>query len=96
MKQQINEIKRMQQLAGIISESQLNEETKAPKGFSEITSFTKLKVGNDIMGKHTGRIAKITAIKDDNKYAVIYDDEGQKATLTKDKLESNFWVSLRK
>ena len=29
MKQQINEIKRMQQLAGIITESQLNENTEA-------------------------------------------------------------------
>ena len=31
MKQQLNEIKRMQQLAGVIKESQLNEEVRAEK-----------------------------------------------------------------
>jgi hypothetical protein len=58
MKQQINEIRRMQQLAGLITESQLNEEfnldtyfQKANKefgwGFSENDTIDSLEYGDE-------------------------------------------------
>ena len=46
MKQQINEIKRMQQLAGIIKESQLNEAVKTVS-FGPFTNVEWYKVGGE-------------------------------------------------
>ena len=51
MKQQINEIKRMQQLAGVISENQLNEET---------INFDELKKHQEVIRKEQDYLLDIT------------------------------------
>ena len=96
MKQQINEIKRMQQLAGLIKESQLNEYSPIPKGWSEITPDTELKVGDDIMIQGWQRISTIIEDKGNGKYRIEFHDDGQKATVSRKKLEQNCWVSQKK
>ena len=90
---QLNEIKRMQQLAGLINESQLNEFTNLDNptvdqalesgDFQEITPDTEIAVGDDVLSAkgYFGEIVKIIG----DKY-VIEDADGDIRKVGKDKL----------
>ena len=100
MKQQINEIKRMQQLAGLITEAQLNEDENLPpvvqdamkKGkYVRITPTTEVTVGKNVLSLngYFGEIAKIQG----DKYKIMDDDGYDSRVINRQKLEKNYLIS---
>jgi hypothetical protein len=100
MKQNINEIKRMQQLAGLITEAQLNENENLPSvvqdvlengDFVRITPTTEVTVGKNVLGMYNGMFGEITKISGD-KYKVTYDAYGDTSVLNRQNLEKKFLI----
>jgi hypothetical protein len=98
MKQNINEVKRMQQLAGIISKSQVNEnfspiaqDVLKDGDFVHITPTTEVVVGKNVLGIYNGMFGEITKISGD-KYRVTYDAYGDTSVLNRQNLEKKFLI----
>lgn len=83
-------------LPKLLQENQTLSEYTPPKGWSEITPNTELKVGDDIMIQGWQRISTIIEDKGNGKYRIEFHDDGQKATVSREKLEQNCWVSQKK
>ena len=106
MKTQINEIKRMQQLAGIINESQLNEnEEEIPysaekglreEGFKDINNdLSNIKKGDFVATKNNGVIAEFIGISSSGKYIIVYEMDGSRSNFSADTLKKYFLVKKR-
>ena len=98
MKQNINEIRRMQQLAGLITESQFNEDLSPTAqsaldsgDYVRITPTTKVTVGKNVvsLNGYFGEIAKIQG----DKYKIMDDDGYDSRVINRQKLEKNYLIS---
>jgi len=97
MKKNLNEIKRMQQLAGLINESQLNEDfgdvaqDALESGDAvRITPKTKIKVGDRILSLN-GAGAEVIGIMGD-KYKIEWDMDGDRSQRSRANLEKYFLI----
>jgi len=97
MKQQINEIKRMQQLAGIISENNSNPynnpiiaSVRAEGEYTDITPDTQVEIGDDVVSLK-GYFGTVKDIQGD-KYKILYHSDGTITNQNRKKLESFFLV----
>jgi hypothetical protein len=92
MKNQINEVKRMQQLAGIITENESNKWELEP--IKDDLSNLKPK---DFLESNSGYVALyMGASPTTGKHKVVFDVDGSRGTYTKDNLIKIFKVYKNK
>ncbi len=97
MAQLINEVKRMQLLAGLITESQFNEDLSPTAqsaldsgDYVRITPTTKVTVGKNVvsLNGYFGEIAKIQG----DKYKIVDDDYEDVSIVNRKNLEKKFLI----
>jgi len=94
MKIQINEIKRMQQLAGIINENQIIE-NQYEDGFEPIKDDTSNIQPGDGVVSVNGYFGEFKGINNKGKYVIIYDAYGERGVYSKDNFIKYFQVQKK-
>jgi hypothetical protein len=95
MKTQINEIKRMQQLAGLITENEEDEFQSYKNDFEPIKDDTSnIQPGDAVVGAN-GYFGEFKGINNKGKYVIIYDAYGERGVYSKDNFIKYFQVQKK-